>query len=30
MTLQEQYEHLEKTVRGYNPGADFRPDPRRL
>ncbi|CDC68446.1 MULTISPECIES: bifunctional (p)ppGpp synthetase/guanosine-3',5'-bis(diphosphate) 3'-pyrophosphohydrolase [environmental samples] len=23
MTIQEQYEHLEKTVRGYNPSADF-------
>ena len=23
MTIQEQYENLEKTVRGYNPAADF-------
>ena len=23
MTIQEQYENLEKTVRGYNPSADF-------
>ena len=23
MTIQEQYEHLEKTLRGYNPSADF-------
>ena len=23
MTIQEQYELLEKTVRGYNPSADF-------
>ena len=23
MTIQEQYENLEKTVRGYNPTADF-------
>ena len=23
MTIQEQYEHLEKTVRGYNPSADL-------
>ena len=23
MTVQEQYELLEKTVRGYNPAADF-------
>ncbi len=23
MTIQEQYDHLEKTVRGYNPSADF-------
>lgn len=23
MTLHQQYEHLEKTVRGYNPSADF-------
>ena len=23
MTIQEQYEHLEKTIRGYNPSADL-------
>ena len=23
MTIQEQYENLVKTVRGYNPSADF-------
>ena len=23
MTIQEQYENLEKTIRGYNPAADF-------
>ena len=23
MTLDEQYQHLEDTIRGYNPGADF-------
>ena len=23
MTIQEQYENLEKTVRSYNPSADF-------
>ena len=23
MTIQEQYELLEKTIRGYNPAADF-------
>ena len=23
MTIQEQYELLEKTIRGYNPSADF-------
>ncbi len=23
MTVQEQYEHLVETIRGYNPGADF-------
>ena len=23
MTIQEQFEQLEKTVRGYNPAADF-------
>ena len=23
MTIQEQYENLVKTVRGYNPAADF-------
>ena len=24
MTLEEQYELLEKTIRGYNPAADFK------
>ena len=23
MTIQEQYSHLEKTIRGYNPSVDF-------
>ena len=27
MTIQEQYDNLEKTVRAYNPAADFQPTP---
>ena len=30
MTIQEQYENLVKTIRGYNPAADFQQHPGRL